>query len=41
MVYEMAKADERMLFIGSDLGVVTLDKFKQEMPRRFFMEGIS
>jgi transketolase len=41
MVYEMAKADERILFIGSDLGVGTLDKFKQEMPRRFFMEGIS
>ena len=41
MVYEMAKADERILFIGSDLGVGTLDKFKQKMPRRFFMEGIS
>jgi len=41
MVYEMAKTDERILFIGSDLGVGTLDNFKKEMPRRFFMEGIS
>lgn len=41
MVYEMAKVDERILFIGSDLGVGTMDKFKEEMPRRFFMEGIS
>ncbi len=41
MVYELAKADERVFFIGSDLGVGTLDKFKAEMPRRFFMEGVS
>ena len=41
MVYEMAKTDPRIFFIGSDLGVGTLDKFKEEMPRRFLMEGIS
>ncbi|MBI4665252.1 MAG: transketolase [Nitrospinae bacterium] len=41
MVYEMAKADERVFFIGSDLGVGTLDKFKKEIPERFLMEGIS
>ncbi|MGQ0665455.1 MAG: transketolase family protein [Nitrospiraceae bacterium] len=40
-VYELAKQDERIFFIGSDLGVNTLDKFKKEMPERFFMEGIS
>jgi len=40
-VYELAKQDERIFFIGSDLGVNTLDKFKKEMPGRFFMEGIS
>jgi transketolase len=40
-VYELAKQDERIFFIGSDLGVNTLDKFKQEMPGRFLMEGIS
>jgi len=41
MVYELAKADRRIFYIGSDLGVGTLDRFKHEMPDRFFMEGIS
>lgn len=41
MVYELAKSDERIFFIGSDLGVGTLGQFKNEMPDRFFMEGIS
>src|SRR4051812_15956390 len=40
-VYELAKRDPRVVFIGSDLGVGTLKKFKEEMPERFFMEGIS
>ncbi len=40
-VYELAQKDKRVLFIGSDLGTGTLKKFKQEMPDRFFMEGIS
>ena len=40
-VYQLAKSDERIFFIGSDLGIGTLDQFKQEMPDRFFMEGIS
>ncbi len=39
--YEHALADERVVFIGSDLGVNTLDKFRREMPDRFFMEGVS
>ena len=41
MVYELAKKDERIFFIGSDLGVGTLDNFRTEMPDRFFMEGVS
>ncbi len=41
MVYELAKADERIIFIGSDLGAGTLQAFKDEMPDRFFMEGVS
>jgi len=41
MVYELAKQDERVFFIGSDLGAGTLQQFKQEMPERFFMEGVS
>ena len=39
MVYELAKTDDRIFFIGSDLGVGTLKQFKQEMPERYFMEG--
>ncbi len=41
MVYELAKKDKRIFFIGSDLGFGTLKQFKDEMPDRFFMEGIS
>lgn len=40
-VYKLAKQDDRVVFVGSDLGVGTLSKFKQEMPDRFFMEGIA
>jgi len=41
MVYELAKKDSRIFFIGSDLGIGTLQHFKAEMPNRFFMEGVS
>ncbi|MFT5442335.1 MAG: transketolase [Myxococcota bacterium] len=41
MVYELAKQDERVHFVGSDLGHGTLEDFQQEYPDRFFMEGIS
>ena len=41
MVYELAKKDERIFFIGSDLGAGTLDNFRTEMPDRFLMEGVS
>jgi transketolase len=41
MVYDLAKADSRVLFVGSDLGIGTLQNFKEEMPERFFMEGVS
>jgi len=40
-VYQLAKGDPRIVFVGSDLGVGTLRKFKEEMPDRFYMEGIS
>jgi transketolase len=40
MVYELAKQDERVVFIGSDLGAGVLEDFKREMPDRFFMEGV-
>jgi transketolase len=41
MVYELARHDERIVFVGSDLGVGTLDAFRRDMPERFFMEGVS
>ena len=40
MVYEFAKQDERVVFIGSDLSPGTLSRFREEMPERFFMEGV-
>ena len=40
-MYQLAKGDPRIAFIGSDLGVGTLRKFKEEMPDQFYMEGIS
>ncbi len=41
MIYELALEDERIFFIGSDLGPDTLNPFKENIPERFFMEGIS
>ena len=40
-VYDLAKKDKKVLFIGSDLGPGVLDDFKKSMPERFFMEGVS
>jgi transketolase len=40
-VYQLAKKDQRVVFIGSDLGAGTLDQFKNEFRDRFFMEGVS
>ena len=40
-VYKLAQKDERIFFIGSDLGVGTLKEFKETIPNRFFIEGIS
>jgi len=41
MVYELAKRDDRVVFIGSDLGPGVLDEMKREMPGRWFMEGVA
>jgi transketolase len=41
MVYELAKRDERPLFIGSDLSPGLLGEMRQKMPDRWYMEGIS
>jgi transketolase len=40
-VHQLAKTDNRVVFVGSDLGAGTLKEMKEEFPDRFFMEGIS
>lgn len=40
-VFELAKQDDRVLFMGSDLGFGTLDLFRETLPDRFFMEGVA
>lgn len=39
-VYSLAKKDKRVVFLGSDLSPNVLSEFKNEIPERFFMEGI-
>src|ERR1044071_6359889 len=41
MVYELAKRDPRVVFIGSDLGPDTLKQLRTELPNQFLMEGVS
>ena len=41
MVYELAKKNKKIVFVGSDLGAGVLGEFKKKIPERFFMEGIS
>jgi transketolase len=41
MVYELAKQDERVVFIGSDLSPGLLSDMQKEFPDRFYMEGVS
>lgn len=40
-VHELAQHDERVVFIGSDLGPGVLAKMRAEHPERWFMEGVS
>jgi transketolase len=41
MVDELARRDERVVFIGSDLSPGLLKSMQADMPERFFMEGVS
>jgi transketolase len=41
MVYELAKKNKKILFVGSDLGAGVLSEFKKKLKNRFFMEGVS
>lgn len=40
-IFELAKKNKKIVFIGSDLGPNVLDNFKKKFPDRFFMEGVS
>ncbi|MCW8916137.1 MAG: transketolase [Magnetovibrio sp.] len=40
-IYELAKQDSRVVFVGSDLGPGVLAEMQAEMPERFYMEGVS
>src|SRR6267154_6241802 len=39
-VHDLAKRDDRVVFIGSDLSPGLLADMKREMPDRYYMEGI-
>jgi transketolase len=41
MVYELAKLDDRVVFVGSDLSPGFLEEMRREMPQRWYMEGVS
>ena len=41
MVHALAKRDERVVFIGSDLSPNLLGEMKKEFPQRYYMEGIA
>ena len=40
-VYELAKKDPNIVFIGSDLSPGLLSDMQQDFPERYFMEGVS
>ncbi|WP_319467395.1 hypothetical protein [uncultured Pseudodesulfovibrio sp.] len=41
MVHELARKNDDVVFLGSDLGHKTLDDFREELPAQFFVEGIN
>src|SRR4249920_2342911 len=41
MIYDLAKRDERVVFVGSDLSPGLLGDMKRDMPERWYMEGIT
>jgi transketolase len=40
-VHNLAKSDNRVVFVGSDLGAGVLEAMRQELPSQWFMEGVS
>ena len=41
MVHELARRDDRVVFVGSDLAPGVLEDMRREMPERWYMEGVS
>ena len=41
MVYDLARRDDRVVFIGSDLSPGLLAEMKESFPSRYYMEGIA
>ncbi len=39
-ITELAEVDDRIVFVGSDLGAGVMNDFKAAHPNRFFMEGV-
>ena len=40
-VFDLASQDERVVFVGSDLGPGVLDQMKEQLPDRWIMEGVA
>ena len=40
-IFDLAKKNKKIVFIGSDLGPGVMENFKKKFPERFFMEGVS
>ncbi len=40
-IHQLARQDSRIVFVGSDLGAGVLQEMREEMPDRFYMEGVS
>ena len=41
MVYELAKKNKKVIFIGSDLGAGVLSNLQKELPNQFFLRFFS
>tara|TARA_A100001015_G_scaffold289576_1_gene361586 strand:+ start:2218 stop:3141 length:924 start_codon:yes stop_codon:yes gene_type:complete len=39
-VYQLAKKNKKILFVGSDLGFKVLDDMKKALPKNYLMEGV-
>lgn len=40
-IYDLATVDDRVVFVGSDLGAGVLERFRYDYSDRYYMEGVS